>query len=197
MRIFFAAADSPNAWALPESKLWKVNLHDPLVDLGHDVVRFDYDYHRHNDHLDPTKPDQRRAMLELRPLLGEELLRQIRAAHARRPIDLLFTYFYAAYVDPDVIREIRRMGIVAVNWYCNGSYQFHLVEEIAPAYDFCLVPEKFRLDDYRRVGANPIYCQEAANPNVYRPQDVPVEFDVTFVGQRYGTRPMFIDALRN
>src|SRR5581483_2178237 len=64
-------------------------------------------------------------------------------------------------------------------------------------YDICLVPEKFRLDDYRRAGANPIYCQEAANPNVYRPcEGARLEFDVTFVGQRYGTRPMYIEALR-
>jgi spore maturation protein CgeB len=94
-----------------------------------------------------------------------------------------------------VIGEITRMGIPTVNWYCNASYQFELVEEIARAYDFCLVPEKFRLDDYRRVGANPIYCQEAANPNVYRPHDVPAEFDVTFVGQRYGTRPEYLKRL--
>ena len=87
------------------------------------------------------------------------------------------------------------MGIPTVNWYCNASYQFDLVSEIAPAYDFCLVPEKFRLDDYRRAGANPIYCQEAANPNVYRPLDVVPEYDVTFVGQRYGNRPMYLRRL--
>ena len=195
MHIFFAAADSPNAWALPDSQIWKANLHDPLVDLGHDVVRFDYDYHRHNAHLDPTDPAQRPHIDRLRPLLGAELLRQVRQAHARRPIDLLFTYFYSAYVEPAVIREVRRMGICTVNWYCNGSFQFHLVEEIAPAYDYCLVPERFRLADYRRAGATPIYCQEAANPNVYRPADVPVEFDVTFVGQRYGNRPGYVKRL--
>ena len=70
------------------------------------------------------------------------------------------------------------------------------MKEIAPAYDFCLVPEKFRLDDYRRAGANPIYCQEAANPNVYKPhEDLPAEYDVTFVGQRYGNRPDYIKRL--
>ena len=119
----------------------------------------------------------------------------MRAAHAQKPIDLFFSYFYSAYVEPDVIREISAMGIVTVNWYCNASYQFHLVEEIAPAYDYCLVPEKFRLDDYRRIGAHPIYCQEAANPNIYKPYDLPQEYDVTFVGQKYGTRPMYVCAL--
>ena len=195
MRIFYAAADSPNYWGLPDSKLWHANLYRPLDDLGHELLTFDYDYGRHNNHLDARVPAQRAFIERHRPRLSEELLRQVRAAHRRRPIDLFFSYFYSAYVEPDAIREISRMGIPTVNWYCNASYQFELVSEIAPAYDFCLVPEKFRLDDYRRVGANPIYCQEAANPAVYRPHDLPREFDVTFVGQRYGNRPMYLRRL--
>jgi spore maturation protein CgeB len=145
--------------------------------------------------MDPRVPGHKAFIDANRPRLGEALLGQITEAHRQRPIDLFFSYFYSAYVHPDVIREIRRMGIVTVNWYCNASYQFDLVSEIAPAYDWCLVPEKFRLDDYRRVGANPIYCQEAANPNVYRPREVPAEFDVTFVGQRYGNRPSYLRRL--
>lgn len=195
MRIFYAAADSPNYWGLPDSKLWHANLYLPLVDLGHELVRFEYDYGRHNHHLDPRIPAHRAFIERNRPLLGEQLLRQVKAAHRRKPLDLFFSYFYSAYVDPDVIRDIGRMGIPTANWYCNASYQFDLVSEIAPAYDFCLVPEKFRLDDYRRVGANPVYCQEAANPNVYRPFDVAQEFDVTFVGQRYGNRPLHLRRL--
>lgn len=195
MRIFYAAADSPNYWGLPQSRLWRANLYMPLVDLGHELIEFNYDYGVHNDHLDPRLPDHRTFIDRHRPLLGEQLLRQVRAAHRERPLDLFFSYFYSAYVEPGVIREISRVGIPTVNWYCNASYQFDLVSEISPAYDFCLVPEKFRLEDYCRIGANPIYCQEAANPNVYRPHDVPLEYDVTFVGQRYGTRPQYLKRL--
>jgi spore maturation protein CgeB len=45
------------------------------------------------------------------------------------------------------------------------------------------------------MGARPIYCQEAANPNIYKPYDLAVEFDVTFVGQAYGDRPVYIKYL--
>ena len=96
---------------------------------------------------------------------------------------------------PEAIDEIRAMGIKTVNWYCNGSYQLHLVAEISPHYDWCLVPEKFRLKDYEDMGTRPIYCQEAANPNIYKPYDLPVEFDVTFVGQAYGDRPAYVKYL--
>ena len=192
MRIFYAAPNTAHQSCLPDSKLWQANLYQPLVDLGHELVVFDFDYAEFNYNLDHTVPAQKEFIDRNRPRLGEELLRQLRAAHAQKSLDLFFSYFYAGYVEPEVIREIGGMGITTVNWYCNASYQFYLVAEIAPAYDYCLVPEKFRLDDYRRAGARPIYCQEAANPNVYKPYDVPLEYDVTFVGQKYGNRPAYI-----
>jgi spore maturation protein CgeB len=195
MRIFHATQTTPNPWYLPQSRLWHVNLYLPLVDLGHELVTFRGDYGEFYDYLDPRTDEQHNYIRQNRPKLSEDLLRQVKAAQRQKPIDLLFAYFYSAQVEPEAIREIGRMGITTVNWYCNGSFQFHLVEEIAPAFDYCLVPEKFRLADYRRVGANPIYCQEAANPSVYKPHDLPAEYDVTFVGQRYGNRPDHIKRL--
>jgi spore maturation protein CgeB len=193
MRIFYASDHSPNAAF--QSNLWRSNLYCSLVDMGHDVVEFDYDlaetFRRPNTH----EPKQQKFIAENRPRVTAELLRQIKAAHAEKPIDLLFTYFYDACVLPDAIDEIKTWGIVTVNWYCNGSYQLHLVREISPHYDWCLVPEKFRLKDYEAMGARPIYCQEAANPDIYKPYDVPLEFDIAFVGQAYGERPDYIHRL--
>lgn len=188
LRIFYAAADAATA-VVADSKTWYYNLYLPLCDLGHEVIRFDYDLSEHRRHRDPSVPQQRAFIEENRPKLSRTLLQQIERTHRENPIDLFFSYFYSADVLPEAIEEIRRMGIVTVNWYCNASYQFNLVEEIAPAYDFCLVPEKFRLADYLRIGATPLYCQEAANPNIYKPYDVSRELDVTFVGQKYGDRP--------
>ncbi len=188
MRIFYAADHEP----FPGNNLWHTNLYLPLVDLGHEVIPFDYNLTPHFHNVDPSAPEQRAFISRNQPQLEQELLRQITAAHRTKPIDVFFSYFYSAFCRPKVIRAIRDMGICTVNWYCNASFQFHLVEAIAPAYDYCLVPEKFRLSDYQRIGANPIYCQEAANPNFYRPQPVPQEFDLTFVGQKYGDRPDYV-----
>jgi spore maturation protein CgeB len=193
MRIFYAADSSPNANFDIESNVWRNNLYLPLIDAGHDVVEFDYDLNKTIQRVD--KSINARFISKNRPKVTKELLSQVKSAHEDRPIDLFFSYFYDACVLPEGIETIRSMGIKAVNWYCNGSYQLHLVEEISPHYDWCLVPEKFRLEDYRAIGALPIYCQEAATPEIYKPYDVPVEFDVTFVGQAYGERPAYIKHL--
>ena len=43
--------------------------------------------------------------------------------------------------------------------------------------------------------AHPIYCQEAANPNTYKPYNLPIDYEVAFVGQAYGERPNYIKYL--
>lgn len=193
MRIFYASDTTPNASF--HSNIWRNNLYLSLVDLGHDVVEFQYNLRETFRHLLPQNPKHRAFIDKNRPKLERELLKQIRAAHAHKPIDLFFSYFYSACATKETIHHIRDMGIKTLNWFCNASYQFFLIDELAPAYDWCLAPEKYRLDDYRRIGANPIHCQQAANPNIYKPYDLPVEFDVTFVGQAYGDRPAYIKYL--
>ena len=193
MRIFYAADKGPNAHFDIQSNVWRNNLYSSLLAAGHDVVEFDYDLNKTIQRADKAK--NTRFISKNRRKVTKELLIQVRKAHEAQPIDLFFSYFYDACVLPEGIDTIRSMGIKTVNWYCNGSYQFHLVQEIAPHYDWCLVPEKFRLEDYRAIGALPLYCQEAATPEIYKPYDVPVEFDVTFVGQAYGERPAYIKHL--
>lgn len=191
MKIFYAVEQTPDT-SVASSRLWYNNLYLPLVDLGHEVVPLDYDLSLHLQNLDPDSLGQKEFIRENRPKLEHALLRQIQKAHREKPIDLFFSYFYSACCRSEIIDEIRSMGIITMNWYCNASYQFNLVSEIAPAYDYCLVPEKFRLKDYRHIGANPIYCQEAANPHIYKRYSLAQEYDVTFVGQKYGDRPEYI-----
>jgi hypothetical protein len=194
MRIFYASGKAPNG-ALAGSEVWRDNLYGSLVSLGHDVVEFGYDLEPLLAAADFARPENAEFIACERPRAEAALLGQLSEAHHHAPVDLFFSYFYSSCATPETIARIRALGIVTMNWYCNASYQLHLVADLAPAYDYCLVPEKFRLDDYRRLGANPIYCQEAANPEVYHPYDVAREFDVTFVGARYAERPDYVKAL--
>ncbi len=184
MRLFYTAEG------------WDNQFLEPLADLGHEVIPFRYAWGDTYVHLDTTNSAHLDFIARSRPKATAELLRQIKAAHAQKPIDLFFSYFYDAVVLPEAIDEIKAMGIQTVNWYANGSYQLHLVQTISPHYDWCLAPEKFRIQDYQNMGANPIYCQEAANPDFYRPYPLRVDYEVTFVGQAYGDRPAYIKFLR-
>jgi len=194
LRIFYASGSTPNG-ALPASGIWRSNLYGSLVDLGHDVIEFDYDLEPLIAAANTNDPRNHRFVERHRPRASAELVKQVMRAHAEAPLDLFVSYFYSSCATPKAVMDIRALGIPAINWYCNASYQLHLVAEIAPAYDACLVPERYRLDDYRMIGANPIYCQEAANPVFYRPRPLERDLDIVFVGACYGERPSAIRRL--
>lgn len=197
MRIFYTFPAHAHD-GMPDSLIWDFNFYHPLRALGHEVVRGEYNFLAYNKRtLMSDGTVNADAVTRERPLISERLLAQVKAAHAEKPIDLFLSYFYSAQIDPAVITAIRALGIMTINWYCNGSYQMDLVAEIAPHFDYCLVPEKFRLKDYQLLGANPIYCQEAANPSIYKPHDVPRTYDISFVGQCYGNRPHYLGYLNH
>ncbi len=176
MRILYAVHD--HSWE-------DSNLLEGLRQSGHEV-EVHRPGHAFHEALSPdwTATDRSR--------VSERLVQAARAAHQRRKIDVLFAYVLNPLVYPQAIRDIRDLGILTLNYWCNGAHQFHLVDEISPAFDYCVATERSSLANYRQVGAKPIYLQMAANPEIYHPYDLPLEFDVTFVGQRYADRPEYI-----
>ncbi len=190
VHIFYASDTRPNAAI--QSSIWRRNLYETLVSMGHHVTELQGDLGETFRNLDPAIPAQKAFIEKNRPVLSALVWKQVQEAHARQPLDLFFSYFYDACITPEIVEAINGLGVPTVNWYCNGSFQLHLVRAISPHYRYCLVPEKFRLKDYEAMGAHPIYCQEAANPDFYKPYDVPREFDVAFVGQAYGERPQAV-----
>ena len=84
MRIFYAVPAI--ATPAPQSALWQANLYMSLRDLGHDVVMFEFDYSGISTNLDITCPAQAEYIRQHKPVLSEELLLQVRLAHAAKPI---------------------------------------------------------------------------------------------------------------
>jgi len=190
LRIFYGFDKNlASSFDMGGKDIWTVNIHDTLVDMGHDLVSFDYDLGEFFKHLEKTIESHQEYAKKHRNEVVAEFLRQIRAAHEKEPIDMLLSYFYDHFMTPEAIEEVKKMGILAVNYNCNASYQLELISEVSPAFDYCLTVEDFRFDDYKALGANAIYFQEGANPKYYKPCDVPKEYEVIFIGQCYGDRP--------
>ena len=189
MRLFVALAGSPNPTFA--SSLWMANLHDPLVAMGHDVVHWDegtlplFDF-------DPDASET----IPARARYSERFLAAVRAAHRAAPLDLVLTYVSDSHLEPSAIDTVRDTVGPVVNFFCNNIHQFHLIRRTAPHFTACLVPEAEALRAYERAGAVPLFFPMAANPDVYRPLDIPRRFEATFAGQRYADRATHLLALR-
>lgn len=189
LRIFLALASSP----VPgfASELWTRNLHDPLVDLGHEVLLWD-------DGLGPIfeLDPQAAATVAVRSRCSQRWVAAVEQAHREAPLDLVLTYVSDSHFEPAAIDHVRDRVAPVVNFFCNNIHQFHLVRGIAPHFTVCLVPEREAVAFYRSIHANPMSFPMAANPAVYRPREVAETLDATFAGQRYADRASGLLALR-
>ena len=68
---------------------WKNQFPSALAALGHEIVEFQYEWGNIYT-LDPGSPDNQGIVTESRRNVSAELIRQIKKAHAEKPIDLLF-----------------------------------------------------------------------------------------------------------
>jgi spore maturation protein CgeB len=134
--------------------------------------------------------------LEVRSGSTEKILKEVRTAHSRSPVDLFLSYFYNSHFDPAGFDELRRLSIPSVNFYCNSIHQFELVADVAAKVDFAWHTEKNAREDYLGVGAKPIWVQMGADPALYHP--IPGSNRsprACFVGQRYADRDRWIASL--
>ena len=189
MRIFLVLHRSPNPAFT--SDLWKDNLHDPLVAMGHDVVLWGEGIAPLFD-LDPDAP----GTAEPRARFTERFLRAVEEAHRAAPLDLVITYVMDSHLEAAAIDRVRERIAPVLNFFCNNVHQFHLVQRNARHFSFCLVPEAEAILRYKHAGAEPIFFPMAANPDRYRPMDTSYRYDATFSGQRYGDRTSSMLALR-
>jgi spore maturation protein CgeB len=182
MRIFLVLSGTPTG-GIGQSTIWLRNLYAPLLDLNHDVVLVD---------ATPGVEARRRRDPQLRADFSDTLIRAFRRAHRDCAVDLVFAYLMDGMVEPAAIDEIRRAGVPTVNFSCNNTHQFDLVETLSSHFDYSAHSERDTAQKFRAVGGTPIWFPMAANPTYYHPIDVPRRFGVTFVGQKYAKRPAYL-----
>jgi spore maturation protein CgeB len=191
MRIFIAVRHSNDPRQF-YGGLWSGNFYPALRRLGHELVESQVDLlpaSRFIDRADRFTADQ----LRIRGDLTQRILDEVKAAQAARPVDLFLSYFYNAHFDPAGFSDIHRLGIPTVNFYCNSIYQFELVAAVAAKVRYAWHAEKHARASYLKVGANPVWVQMGADPDVCRPEPgVKRDPKACFVGLKYADRDRWL-----
>src|SRR2546429_4093228 len=151
MRIFCAIRHSLNP-SLFYGGLWSGNFYTALRQLGHEIIESRTDLLCTSRFMD-VPGDFTQEEFEVRARTTERILDEVRAAHHRSPLHLFLCYFYNSHFDPAGFDELRRLGILSVNFYCNSIYQFELVKDTPAKSDFAWHPEKAAGQRYLNVGA--------------------------------------------
>ena len=156
------------------------NFYDSFVHMGHEVTYFDF----------PT------LCHELgRETMNERLRQQVQAV---RP-DLMFTCLTGDELDLLTVRAISESGVTTtLNWFCDDHWRFEkFSRRWAPAFNWVATTASSAVPKYRSLGlTNVIKTQWAANHFQYRRLDLPMKYDMSFVGRVYGQRQEIVERLR-
>jgi len=185
MRIFQVIENSTNT-TIPGNQTWYRNLYEPLVDMGHDVVLFNAENGRAAMKSNNTSS---------REVFSQKLLNTFRYEHNKKPFSIFFAYLMDGMVDPALIDEIRKSGVITCNFSCNNAHQFYLVNEISTHFDYNLHSEKDAREKFLKIGANPLWWPMASNPKYFKPLIVPRSIQASFVGANYARRAWYIEHL--
>jgi spore maturation protein CgeB len=169
--------------SVPNSQTWRRNLHEPLLEMGHDVVLFP---------AEKGRQAMRRCDERARARFSESLVATFRREHARQPFSLFFAYLMDGMVDAGAIDEIRRTGVPTANFSCNNAHQFHLVATLSKHFDYSLHAERDVREKFTAAGAHPLWWPMAANPRYFHPFAEARSVAVSFVGANYGLRARYL-----
>tara|TARA_B100001123_G_C15292032_1_gene1017799 strand:- start:901 stop:2025 length:1125 start_codon:yes stop_codon:yes gene_type:complete len=190
LRIFLAFPKRGSIF-IRDTEIWLKHVIPSLEKLGHELVVLERDFGSliAGSFADSNEESQERQRFT------EELYDAVVTAHQEKPVDLFFSYFYSRCVDHSVLSAINDLEIPTLNFSCNNVHQFFTVEEIAPKYDYCMVPERAALEKFEAVGAHVIHVQMGANPDLFFRGNRQKEYPMIFIGSKYADRENYIATL--
>lgn len=119
-------------------------------------------------------------------------------------IDLVMGQMWASTIDPEMLIEIRGMGIPCINIAMDDKLPYHWKKDkknrrngaigLASSVDITLNTTKSATDWYNYFGYNALYWPLAGNQNVFYPRKNK-KYDVVFIGSKYGYRGELIENL--
>lgn len=187
MRIFLVISSAATG-GMSSSRIWLMNLYEPLKKLGHDVFLFPAEK---GFAARSTKNDI------LRHQFSNDLINTFKRENMKKNFELFFSYLYDGTIDREAIEYIQGVSVPTCNFSCNNIHQFDLVREISPWFDYALHSEIDVGDRFIAINANPVWFPMAANPDYYYPRKEQYTYIVSFVGQQYARRAYYILQLLN
>ena len=162
------------------SEWTKHHYEDELTRTGHELLTFT-----------PEAPDGSTTSGDV----DQYVIDRVAAVHKKNPVDLFFSSMFDDDMSPQAVKAIAAMGIPTAGVHYDAQLVSHRSKRIAPAFDLFWVIDPPAVSKMRALGANVYDAPVAANPYVYMPQDVDEDVEVSFCGQRYGSRIYYIEQL--
>jgi len=153
------------------------NFQRPLEKMGHAVLPFDF-------------------LASMRVLGREGMNRELLEVVRREKPELVFFVPHTNQFIPEIVDEIGKHAIT-LGYLFDDMWRIEYSRFWARHFNFITTSDVNGLHKFRDVGfTNVIYSPFACNHEVYRKENLPKLYDVTFVGQYHPQREWYINRLK-
>jgi hypothetical protein len=137
--------------------------------------------------------------------MNRDMAAAFEAANRRRRVDVVVGYLSGNTASPALLRDMASRGAVITNFCFDDKTAWpgptlggrhRSTAGIAAAVDLNLTSDPHGLAKYWAHGGLALFHPEAADPKWYYPLGLPFRHEVSFVGARYGWRPLLIEGLK-
>ena len=156
-----------------------------LAELGHEVRVFDYS---------PSFVEKLRRKLAGRDAADVVAGRLMKSIEEARPE--LFLTLYGVNVAKAVVAQLRRRGVVTVNWWLNDPFQWERATRILGDYDFAFTNARYSVDAYAAAGLKHVsFLPSACDPSIHRPLERASRGALSFAGDWGPEREQVLERL--
>jgi len=100
-------------------------------------------------------------------------------------------------ITESTFHDIRKQGTLVVGWFFDDEMRFDDYSRWwSPCLDYFLTTDKESVKRYEELGCTAIRALPVSNPAIFRKLDLPLLYDVTFIGRKFGDRGISLEQLR-
>lgn len=187
VRIFFACKITN----------WESSLLTSLKNFGN-VIHYDWREYGFND-------DDNKNWLKTRDIMNNHMLKKFYAEENKEHIDIFLGYLSGYNTNSQTLDAISKSGTIIFNFCWDDDLSFrgkYLLNRFTGPYplvksiDLNLTNSKDSLLKYFACDSLALFWPEAANDEIFKPVISDFEYDVSFIGKKYGFRSDFIHKLK-
>lgn len=180
MRIFLVCQQSLKNHSVPAYQFWEPYFKKGIEEAGHEWVEAqDVDWAEGLVYLEEN------SLKKWRDQTWSLTLSAIKKEHHKKPIDLFISYLFPQQVEPEAIKEIQKLGIPCVNFFCDNIRYFTKIPKVFYNFDLHWVPEFKAIKMYQKAKLSNVYAPMPVwIPPEQRTWEHPEKYGISFIGSR-------------
>jgi hypothetical protein len=138
MRILISCLQGLKRHTVPRYEFWREYFINGIQEAGHEPIEVpDVDW------AEALACSDDRALDAWRAKTWDAVQVFVRREHCRQPIDMFLAYLFPKQVEVSAIKELQRIGIPCVNFFCDNAREFRKIPSEFRPFALHWVPRIF------------------------------------------------------